>query len=228
MISLEDLNRTERFQHLDQRKQFLDLINRFAMQLDNDGISTIAYSEQSLMKLASMESLKVSRLYEAFSTYYDVIQNHWREENSVTNSKKILWKMCLRMGYRPCADLLDSISEGDVIEIYASDWVQTFRNMEFLDLCSYDLTSLFTHEFHELFQRPDAVNQYIFGLLNDVFLGKIQKTTQIGFEPHLLKEIHSPERLTFQIEPGVISPLKNHTGDIVAFVNTLRVKPITH
>jgi hypothetical protein len=226
MISLQDLNNLESFQRLDTAKRFIDLIVRFAEQLDKEGVSVIPYTDKSLAKLATLEAPKVARLYDAFSTYYEVLHSTHTEGSPIINSKRTLWKIFKRLGYRPCSDLMESIHEGDVIEIYASDWVQTYRNMEFLNLCSYDLASLFTHEFHELFERPDFVNKYIFDLLYGVFSGKIQETTKIGFEPHILKEMHSAEGLSFYIEPGIISPLKSEGGNVVAFVNTLRVRQI--
>ncbi len=228
MLSLQDLYKSEPFQRLDLSKRFIDLICRFANQLDREGIAVVPYTDRSLQKIATMDPAKIGRLYEAFASYYEVLQSTHSEGTPIVNSKRTLWKICKHLGYLPCSDLMDSIHDGDVIEIYASDWVQTYRNMEFLNLCSYDLASLFTQEFHELFHRPDEVNEYIFKLLNNVFDGAIDRTTEIGFEPHVLQEKHSEERLSFRIEPGIISPLKSESGQVVAFVNTLKVRQLSN
>ncbi len=57
-------------------------------------------------------------------------------ENS-KDSKMYLWRALKKLHLVPPADVLNYVTEEDIVEIYFLDEIQAFRNFKFMELTSY-------------------------------------------------------------------------------------------
>lgn len=122
-----------------------------------------------------------------------------------------------------------TLRDGDCVEVYEflSDFsgaIQIWRNWKFLELSSYDLTTLTLQPMHELFHRDAkvqaAINELVTGLVRD------PRTKPCNLEPHVLTEIKQRHNRQFKIQNRFISPLQDYSGQVIGFICTLEAKPL--
>lgn len=110
---------------------------------------------------------------------------------------------------------------GDIIEIYSLSFTQIYGNLQFMRFCSYDLFTLYTKPFYELYSRNSEYDLQIKTIMETCF-NSFTKTEPFAVEPHLLKEIHQKSNKLFKVHPKWISPLVNKDGEVKACVLTNR------
>src|SRR5690606_17702992 len=92
------------------------------------------------------------------------------------SSFQVFWNVLRRFDLRPCSDLFDLLDSNDVIEVYRYDFIQIYRNLRFLELCTYSLDEVFSYEWPELFHRKQEINFELFDLTREILSGA-KKTT---------------------------------------------------
>jgi hypothetical protein len=231
VIVLEKLNQNPSFSNADVALKFKTLLEQFAETLNREGAMRVKPYDPKA-PLARFNQLPESTqwsIYNNFVRYYDVCSQGNREKISIRQDGcKLLWKMIAMLGYVPAHDLMDKITDEDIIEIYNLDFVQIYRNMKFIELCSYPLDTVFTHEFPELYRRPDVITAQLIEFAQRTLLGQIHSTVPFQVEDHFLEEIFSEEKSKFQITMGIISPLYTRDHKIAGWINTLRARPVSN
>jgi hypothetical protein len=126
-------------------------------------------------------------------------------------------------------DVLSRLSDQDVIEVYSPTFTQLFRNMRFLEICSYPILDIYMYEWPELYARPQAITealiQEFFRMLSappgvDLFEAQVPD--------HFLEEVFSEERRIFEIQQKLNSPVRSReTGEVVAVLGVLQASVIS-
>lgn len=115
-------------------------------------------------------------------------------------------------------DVNQFITCGDVVEVYDLNFKQIYRNLTFLDFCSYDLLTLHTVPLFELYSRAESVNKH---LMEAIQIGLSAKKTQaMRLEPHLLRETYLNNRKVFRLTPGIVSPVLDPIGSVIGLLIT--------
>ncbi len=120
-------------------------------------------------------------------------------------------------------DVLSRLSDQDVIEVYSPTFTQLFRNMRFLEICSYPILDVYLYEWPELYTRPQAITE---ALVQECLKSLAAKPGENFFgqsvPDHFLEEVFSAERRVFEIEQKFISPVRSvEDGSVVAMLGCL-------
>lgn len=124
--------------------------------------------------------------------------------------------------------ITESLSDGDVVEIYDSEGRQVYRNLTFCRLSSYSLLDVAVNTWQELYERPVASLESIMDQVVEM-LSTNALTQSYRVETHVLREkfIYSRQKKTFLIQMKFISPLVDiETGRRSGVVSTCRLKTI--
>lgn len=116
-------------------------------------------------------------------------------------------------------DLLNHVTDDDVVEMYDNSFVQIYRNMKCLQLTSYDLLELSSRDWMELYIRDESVSH----LLIEEAIGLIKSPTSLytsKVSAHLLIESISDEKRKMIIQNKYGASLLNAEGDVVGFIAT--------
>jgi HPt (histidine-containing phosphotransfer) domain-containing protein len=128
-----------------------------------------------------------------------------------------------RLGARVDDSLYSEIHDGDVIEVYLfgadGTATQVYRNVAFLQMCSYDLLTLVSHSMQDLFRRPGEIEARMNELIADLFTSTVVKP--VDLPAHEITEIRHPRHRKFRIRIRYAAPLFNETGTPIGFVSTL-------
>jgi hypothetical protein len=119
----------------------------------------------------------------------------------------------------PADDITKKFEFGDIIEIYDLNYTQIYANLQFLKLCSYDLFTLNSKPFYELYSRNQDCNNAILQEMEKCFF-EYKSTQPFKVEPHFIKEIFLNKKDIFKVHPKWISPLFDSNNQVKACVLT--------
>lgn len=176
-------------------------------------------SENSVNRFYTLPSDKQSAIYLRIENFYNFLKVCSISSVDIRNNTE-----CLRFVFKLWklevpADLLNCITDDDVVEIYDNSFVQIYRNMKCLQLTSYDLLELSSRDWIELYSRDESVNH----LLIEEAIGLIRNPTHLytsKVSPHLLIESISNEKRKMIIQNKYGASLLNADGDVVGFIAT--------
>jgi hypothetical protein len=131
-------------------------------------------------------------------------------------SSELLRYFLKKMNWNLSEKVFSHLSEEDVIEVYSPNFTQLFRNLKFLEICSYPILDIYLYEWPELYTRPQAITE---ALIQECVraLGAASDQDFFGdsVPDHFLEEVFSEERRVFKIEQKFISPVRCATTGVV-------------
>ncbi|MCB0349901.1 MAG: hypothetical protein KDD38_01885 [Bdellovibrionales bacterium] len=206
--------------------QFQMLLDKFCAHIKKEGLANVtSYTQDSLDRFHTLPSDKKITIIKNFHDYYELCVECVAAGISLKDGRKMLWKLLPTLGLRPTSDLFDNLHDDHVIEVYRPDFTQVFRNIKFLELCSYPIADLYIQPWTELFDRPQQITNSI--------IKSIQKCLSTGTATscdvpvHELYERSSSMNQILKIEQGRFSPLFDKFGKPAAFVGTLNATIIS-
>jgi hypothetical protein len=112
------------------------------------------------------------------------------------------------------------LSQGDIIEIYSIDHVQLYRNFEFFRQCSYDLLTLVTVQWPELYERAQKHTDQIFASVQHTL--DIGRTQAYSMDTHIMRERYLDAKRVFSNRMKYLVPLTDgKTKKIAGYINTV-------
>lgn len=157
--------------------------------------------------------------------FRELCQDSVEPEGPTSNDRQLLWNTLRKLKAVPPSDIIDKIGDGDVIEIYNTEFIQVFRNLNYFDISSYSLVEVFTHQWDELYERENpGIGQQMMGVALSVISGQAKSTFVCPVDPHVLKERFSEEQLRLSMIPGYVSPLFDRDHKLVGAIFTSKVE----
>jgi len=200
------LNPESSTQELRLQDSFTQLATHLVQLLNTAGLTKIAY----LNGLPHFNELTLSEkntAVEHLKFYRDLCFDHVTEGQSLRDSKRLTWRALVKLGLSPGSDFLNRIECGDVVEIYNTEQVQLFRNLEFFDICSYSIEELFCVPWWRLFNRDTAVSTAIIRLVEDLYQRKFPDGISSPLPRHLVVEALSEDQFNIDFFMKYIGPL---------------------
>ena len=121
------------------------------------------------------------------------------------------------------------IDSGDIIEAYVATGIQIYRNYELLKVNIFDILTLLSHEWPNLYQRSSLVNDQIQECIQQVMISDSTSAVPFNVPRHQLKAINgdSSEEIVAEINLKFIKPLySKKTFKKVGFIATQKNSPI--
>lgn len=143
------------------------------------------------------------------------------------DSQTAAWWVIRDLGWRPFSDVFSHIKPGDTIEIYDTDHLQIFRSFNMFRCISYSLDELVTHEWFELYHRPEDAHKKV--------LARIKTCLEQGVtihdhsaEVHIVSEKFSPRRRRASYLTRFVTPLFDSSSKIKGWMNVIKAEPLTN
>lgn len=157
--------------------------------------------------------------------YFAIVSSIINSDGPIDNQRS-LWA-ALKMFGMPSFkdDIFSLIEEDDVIEIYRYDNIQVFRNLNFHDICSYELPELFVYSWDQLYYRDQKYTDMILAAAVKVFTGEhkgIYDTKDL--EPYNIFEVFSPKKYKLLLKQKYFYPLKTVDGQVIYGIAVSTVK----
>lgn len=212
---MRDLDKLQDDQTL--KLQFTEISSALVELLSAENFQTKAYRDENLPHFSLLSTDKKIEVINRLEVYYNLCAEHLGEGQALRDSKRFTWRVLVKMNLVPTSDLLNKISDGDIVEIYSCDNTQLFRNLEFFDVCSYSLEELFCVEWYRLFHRDEHISKMIGQKLQELLDYKHPEGFENAFPEHTVTEIFSDEKFQSLVFMKLVAPLYQNKR-IVAFI----------
>jgi hypothetical protein len=187
-------------------QSFLHLADALKIYHDRCGIPLKPYDDARLphfSKLPAVSQNLVLTSLGAMLSLYAEMENHGERPN---DSSRLLWRSLNRLGWRPLSDIFDKIESDDVIEIYSSENVQIFRNMNFFRYISITLEEMCVYPWYQIAQMGVVASEYYATLAPQMQNNTITETFRTPIPPYYAKELMG-EKNVLEIGPRWMSPV---------------------
>lgn len=194
--------------------------------LRTGGISITPYTDRSLGHCAAVPG-GAGKVIETLSAMQALLGNAPESsQDGIDFELNLLKRFCSQLNLRVPKEFSKLIAMGDIIEIYnGRENVQVFRNFNFLRHCTYDLLTLLTHPFTDLFQRDDEITSLILARADHVWREE-HGPVAWNVPEHVVVERMNPELYKFKMSPKFVAPVFEMNGRRFGWVSSLTVKPL--
>lgn len=126
---------------------------------------------------------------------------------SLTDSRRLLWRHLGKSGCAPRSDLFDKIHDTDVVEIYGLDQIHLCQSLSFFDWISHTLEQIFCEPWYELVRRDPRIERELAELARRIVHGEIRETFAPGLPWHVVEEVATAELKKFHFHLKHLSPV---------------------
>lgn len=207
------------------RAEILNEVDVLRTTLKLMGAKVRPETELSLRGLNTSGVPALERTLAEVRNFRELCQESVQPEGIAKNDRQLLWNTLRKLKAVPPSDIIDKIEDQDVIEVYNTQFIQIFRNLNYFDISSYTLVEVFTHQWDELYERENPnIGQQMMNVALSVISGKARATFPCGVDSHVLKERFSEEQLRLNMIPGYVSPLFDRDHQLVGAIFTSKVE----
>jgi hypothetical protein len=211
-------------QPVDLVSEFKQVSEEICALAARDGIRILPYQPYNSGVWARLRSLdeRVQReKLQSLRDFHRICIEAVRSGKSLKDSAYLLSSTLASYGYSLCRGVTELLGDDDVIEVYTKDLTQLFRNLKFLEVCSYPLSDLYVYDWVELYRRPFTITDTLVKQTLDVLSKLPGETVRCEVPDHVLEEVFSTERRKFFIRQKILSPILDRNGQIVGVLGTL-------
>lgn len=140
------------------------------------------------------------------NVYLDSLRHALMEGWSLKDQKQVLWCSLKALSLTPASDLFETIGPHDAVEIYYLDGRQIWRNLAFMQACSYTLEEVFCHSWEQRYHRECKSHESASAILEN-WLRSPNISTQAIHCHNVLTECFSERRLIVDVIHKTLSPL---------------------
>lgn len=203
-------------------QEFMSLTEELSRWLAAEGIRCQSYTP-GLPHFSKLSVDKRADIVQSVRFYKELCQEQTNEGYKITDSLVLTWRALNKLGLTPRSDLFDKVTDEDIIEVYAGDGRQLYRNFKFFDFCSYTMEDLYSLEWWSLYNRDEAITAKLYAIVGRIFSGELDTTVVPDCPPHIVSETSSVEKMRMEYEPRMISPLY-HNRVVTAVIAIVRAK----
>ena len=221
---LESLNLQE------ETLEFASLLEGYCHTINERGLDVQPYTEKSLRQFETLPEEKRAEVVARYRKYFsqfvlgDVYQFPNRE--TAEEEARSIHDFLRRTGASlPEGEDLSWVEPNWVIEVYDLNFTQIYRNIEFHRQCQYDVATLESNVWMDLYERDDdKVTMSIFEFGRKM-LTDHKTTMQWPVRKHVLKEIMVDKQRAFLNEYMGVTPLFKD-GKHFALINFVKSTPL--
>jgi len=173
----------------------LDLL-RTMHELGQDvGLKIRLPSQESLEKFALLPLQRQSNFLTSLEIYAPVFECQIKsitagspEKITAKQEREHLTYMADRMDIELNKEVLKAIDKGDVVEIYNTDSIQVYRNLEFFRTTNYSLLDIVSCSWQTLWERPTQVVEMINQRVSEVMTSEDTAPKPFQITDHIIRE----------------------------------------
>lgn len=211
-----------------------DLISRFRASCEllaeyakTEGIEILPYESAALLKFRSLPLPQAKQICDSLVDYCETMTTIREQGEYLKYNLNAFWLTLRKAGLRSDNELFTLLDAKDVIEIYTTEGLQIFRSFHFFQYCSYDLETLFSTPWYELFHREPEHSQACADLYGRFLKGEVIGTETLTIPAHTVRE-HGSRRLTTVAYPRLAANVNSRDGNWRAFVHVFQAAPASN
>lgn len=202
------------------------LARRINEVLSSYGVNANIATDESLTRLHSQNADTQEKVLLSLRRYLDILEMAQVNQIDISNSKALLQLVEKKWSVRFSDGFIDEIDNGDILEIYDSEFSQIFRNHRFLEICGYDLLTVEMGQWPELFERDQKITESLIQMAVQMLESGVE-TYRFESPPHLMKERNSETRQVVEVTHRLAAPIFDEEQNRLGFAVTQSAKIVS-
>lgn len=186
---------------------FRRLVEKIADIAKGCGIRVSGGTPASWVHYTKLSTARRETALKSAIIYHDICHQMILENRPLTDTRMLLWCSLRHFGLIPSSELMATITDDMVVELYSSEGIQLFRNLKFMEVCSYTLADIFMHPWFELFERNDEMAGDSVQCVSAVLAGESIEDQPLIKKRHRIVEAFSTDRLEIEMMFHTLSPV---------------------
>lgn len=138
----------------------------------------------------------------------------------------LIQEICQELDLEVPTDFIQLLQPNDIIEIYnGPEKIQVFRNFTFLKYCSYDLLTLLSTPYPELYWREERFGSLITEISEEVWRTATE-ARKWQIEDHIIYEKQGASNLRFKMNLKHVGPVFRKDGSRFGWISSIQVMPL--
>ncbi len=200
--------------------RFIELAYELVALAEKAGCSIVPFYQSHIPYFNSQTDEKKRSILEAPQVFIDICHLTLTNGKKLDDTKALTWYGLKHLNLRFTSDLLERISDGDILEVYTNDNIQIFRNFKFFELTSYSIEDIFCRPWTDLFIRHDIDKAAkTLEVMKKMSTREIVNTISLEFiGAHKIEEALSPFRYQYDYTIKYLSPVYDKERHPVGYV----------
>lgn len=202
----------------------LDLLDQYASYIAAAGHKAFrAPRDKALDIIRGMSQEKKTQTIDRLRGDLSIIREAMSAGESLSDSRRLLWRFLKRNTLTPCSDLFNEIEDDDVVELYGADGIHLWQNMVFFDWISITLDRIYCQTWYECCSRPAHLQAELMVMFAQVMKGEIAATFAPNHPWYWIEEIDTEMLYKLNFKIKAISPVfqNGHVAGLIA-INTCK------
>lgn len=174
--------------------------------LNQAGVPCVGFHDESLPHYrrlsVAQQTEALSEITNYLSTLEQAIEMGW----SLNDDKRLLWAALKILNLTPTSDIFELLPTDSTIEVYNLNNIQIWRNLKYMEICSYTLEEMFCYSWQERYERdPEAISQILYFV--ERTLNSRSPKTEYSPVHNVIQETFSADRFILDTQHELISPV---------------------
>ena len=209
----------------DLNERFKLLCLQYVEMLREEGTRVRAFRGPELPLFSALKPEEQGAVIAHLEMALEVFGETRTDGYKLKDSPKLMWRALRKLGWTPCPDIFDKMTDDDVVVVYSPDQKQVFQNLCFFDWVSLTLEDLYAAPWTQYSRRDPEIQRRLHEQGVRLFTGQITGTFDPCLPEHACEEVDTEELLKFSIHIRYISPLKAQGAICGALVVNRCTKP---
>ncbi len=197
--------------HVDLHQELVQQASFLSRVLQANGVKCQAFSAESLKKFSSYDNALCERIVHMLTKYNQIIMDIQGSGVEFRDTVQSIWRIANKFDWLFRDDILQDITDTDVVEIYSPDHTQIYRNLNYFNYTSYSITDLIVFPWNELIEHGPEVTQEIGEIAQKVFMMGENSREKFKLTPYLAKERFSSKRFEALLTSKSMTPIRNRS-----------------
>ena len=141
------------------------------------------------------------------NSWCEVVEEYLSIGGQPAKTKDLSRYYFAKLGFHIDRSFLETIQDGDIVEVYGMDLKRLFFNPELFDYSSYAPDEMFTSSMWELYRRDVKITESVGAFAHQLLSGAVSIPTDPLIPKHIVSEIASERRYSSEVDIKLCTPV---------------------
>jgi hypothetical protein len=212
--------------YVDEFRKLLESLANLTNKYFPDA-KAIPYVDENLLIFSGLPDSQRVKILRDTREYLHTFLTLEGESYDLNDERQYLWRVLKDRGLRLGSDVMDIVSERDVIEVYGADGIQLWFNLRLMEICSHSIETVLCQPWHERYRRSEFIQECCLKEAQRVLESEESAVINPQVPAHIVEEIDSTLGLRVLLEHKKLAPVFNRKSkEKVGFIVTSQAKII--
>jgi len=206
--------------------RFRAAIEQLAAYAKTEEMAISPYESRPLSTFKQLPESTAQQVVHALEDYCATLSQVKADHEHLRYNLNSVWLTLRKLDWRTESNFFNRLQREDIVELYTLEGLQIFRSFHFFQHTSYDLETLFSKPWFELFNRPASVLDIYNEAFKRIRSGELDGTEELDCPRHIVREKIEGHTMLTSIRPKFYSICKDRYGHRVGFAHVFQIASV--